>query len=40
VTGAFAQPLPEQSNRKQSFKDMLVKDPENAEILGTFYEGA
>lgn len=41
VPAAFNQPMPEQGgNRKQSFKDMLVKDPENAEILGTFYEGA
>lgn len=40
VTGAFTQPLPEQGNRKQSFRDMLVRDPENAEVLGTFYEGA
>ena len=40
VTGAFAQPLPEQSNKRQSFKDMLVKDPENAEVLGALYEGA
>ena len=40
VAEALVQPVPETGNRKMSFREMLVRDPDNAEVLGTLYQGS
>ena len=39
VAEALVQPAPEGGSRKMSFREMLVRDPDNAEVLGTLYQG-
>ncbi len=39
VSNAFVQPVETPVNRKMSFREMLERDPDNAEILGANYRG-
>jgi hypothetical protein len=39
IANAFVQPVEQSPNRKLSFREMLERDPDNAEVLGTHYKG-